>query len=113
MWQKEVQGDKIRIRTQKYSLVFHCPFLFPHFELKTESSQLILAQALIKTRACLLFPPLFTAIPHSVYQQHQLACLLSHAEAFVHVRSVCVWMSVITDMAMRLKRELRKHTLCW
>lgn len=47
---------------------------------ETKFSQFILAQILIKTRTCCLFPLPFAAIHHSVYQQLQLACVVSHAE---------------------------------
>lgn len=47
---------------------------------ETEFSQFILAQILIKTRTCCLFPLPFVAIHHSVYRQLQLACVVSHAE---------------------------------
>lgn len=64
------------------------------FSRKTESSQLILAAALIKTRACLLFPPPSAAIPHSVYQPRHLARLLSRAEESQRARrSVTVYYS--------------------
>ena len=67
-------------------------FLTP-FKLKNKSGQLILnvvVQGMIKSRACVLFPPPFTAIPHPEYQQLQLASFVTHAGECVEFMCVCV-----------------------
>lgn len=49
-----------------------------------------MGQALIKTRTCIVFPPSFTAILHSVYQQHQLAFPIMSAEQ-LHAQYLCLF----------------------
>lgn len=117
--QKEVQHANLHERACENISVFYCLSFFfsppPPFQLKNKSGLLIfnvMVQAMIKTRACILFPPPFTAIPHWEYQQHQLARLIICAEECVHVQYVCV--CIITGMAfLAEKSPWRKCTLYW
>lgn len=74
----------MHLQTKIHFSIFFIFFIFFLSSLvcspETKFSQFILAQILIKTRTCCLFPLPFAAIHHSVYQQLQLACVVSHSE---------------------------------